>query len=362
MRGSRIVDLMPAPVERIAERVADVGDVTWVRAPGRVNLIGEHTDYNEGFVLPIAIDRDCVIAARPAETVRVESLELVDASELIAAIVDELAALGRPAVGMDAVVASDVPIGAGLSSSAAFEVACAVALCEVAGWRAEPAALATACRNAEELATGVPCGLMDQLAVICGRQGCALLIDCRSLETKAVPIPDDARILVVHSGQERTLAASAYGERRRACDQLAVELGLASLRDATPEQVADEPLGRHVVSENGRVLDAVEALERGDLERLGALMSASHVSLRDDYRVSTPELDTLVETLVDAGALGARLTGAGFGGAVVAVCQADAVTSVGETATARYRELTGREPRAFTCHAVDGAGPLTNSS
>ena len=345
----------------------------WFRAPGRVNLIGDHTDYNDGFVLPIAIDRECRVAARPSATLRVESRELGESIELpadggsvenidsvwgrlVAAVAQELSELGRPSVGMDAVVTSDVPIGAGLSSSAAFEVACAVSLAGVADWRVDPAALAVACRNAEECATGVPCGVMDQLIALAGKAGCAQLIDCRTLEAKPVRLPQRMGVLVVHSGQERTLAASAYEERRRACEALASRLGITALRDATLSQIADEPLGRHVVTENRRVLYAVQALERDDLEAFGSLMSASHESLRDDYRVSTPELDALVDALVEAGALGARLTGAGFGGAVVAVCDTDDVAAVTDAAMMGYRSATGLEPRAFTCRAVDGAG------
>ncbi len=370
---------MSSAVSRIEERLAGPEGARWYRAPGRVNLIGDHTDYNDGFVLPIAIDRECVVAARPATTVRVESVELGESIELpadgggvesidsvwgrlVAAVAAELAVLGRPPVGMDAVVASDVPIGAGLSSSAAFEVACAVSLVAVADWHADPAQIAGACRNAEERATGVPCGIMDQLIAIGGRAGCAQLIDCRTLKTEAVRLPEGMGVLVVHSGQERTLAASAYEQRRRACEALARKLGVSALRDATMEQVASDPLGRHVVTENARVLEAARALESGDLELLGQLMSASHQSLRDDYRVSTPELDALVAALVEAGALGARLTGAGFGGAVVAVCDADEVAGVCSKATAHYRALTGLEPQPFTCRAVDGAGTLDRAT
>ena len=355
---------MTSAVTRILERVGDPSDLQWFRAPGRVNLIGDHTDYNDGFVLPIAIDRDCVVAARPAEAVDVESLDEdrvgEDWTRLVAAVAEELAELGRPDVGMEAVIASDVPIGAGLSSSAAFEVGCAVALAGVAEWCVDPARLAEACRRAEERATGVPCGIMDQLIAVCGRKGCALLIDCRSLESEAVPLPASMSVLVVHSGQERTLAKSAYADRRQACHALAAELGLPALRDATPEQVADHPIGRHVVSENARVLDAVDALQAGDLRELGRLMNESHASLRDDYRVSTGELDALVEALVDAGAAGARLTGAGFGGAVVAVVHADAADAVSDAAMARYRAVTRLEPQAFACRPVAGAGPVEN--
>jgi galactokinase len=251
-----------------------------------------------------------------------------------------------------------VPPGSGLSSSAALEVACAVALAGVAGWSSAPAALAEACRRAEEAATGVPCGIMDQLTSVCGREGHALLVDCRSLEITPVPLPPELGVLVVHSGISRSLETGAYAERREACERLASRLGLRALRDATEAQVADEPLGRHVVRENARVLAAVRALEDGDLERLGRLLDESQASLRDDFGVSTPELDVLVAELVEAGALGARLTGAGFGGCVVAVCEAEAVDAISPVATARYAERTGRAPTAFRCRAVDGAGPL----
>ena len=344
-----------------------------------MNLVGDHTDYNDGFVLPVAIDRACVVAAEEAPTVRVRSLEAegtVDVAadgstdpasvehewgRYVAAVVRELAELGRPAVGMDAVLASDVPLGSGLSSSAALEVACAVALGAVADWEADERTLAAACRAAEELATGVPGGIMDQLASLLGRANDALLIDCRSLDVRPVPVPEGVALLAVHSGLARTLAGSAYADRRRACELLAAELGVPALRDATADQVAEHPLGRHVVSENGRVLAAARALEDGELARFGELLLESHASLRDDFRVSTPELDLLVDELVAAGALGARLTGAGFGGCVVAVCAADVADRVAESATARYRERTGREPSAFHCRAVDGAGPLAAS-
>ncbi|HEU0303573.1 MAG TPA: galactokinase [Gaiellaceae bacterium] len=365
---------MPSAALRIANSLPGPEDARWFRAPGRVNLIGDHTDYNDGFVLPMAIDRECVVAARPAETVRVASLEMGESVEvsadgsdaiddigsewgrLVAAVVHELAELGRPPVGMDAAVASDVPIGAGLSSSAAFEVACAVTLAGVADWSVEPTAVAAACRAAEERATGVPCGIMDQLIVVSGRAGCAQLIDCRTNETQAVPLPSGIGVLVVHSGQERTLAATAYAERRRECEALARKLGVPALRDAMLSQVADDPLGRHVVTENARVLEAVDALEQRDLEALGRLMTSSHESLRDDYRVSTRELDILVDELRAAGAHGARLTGAGFGGAAVAACDAKTMADVAEAAATRYRARTGLEPRAFACRAVDGAG------
>jgi galactokinase len=361
---------------RVAAEIEEPEGARWFHAPGRVNLVGDHTDYNEGFVLPLAIDRSCVVAARPARGVRVRSLDTPGTVEIpadgsadparvepawgryVAGVVRELAVRGRPPTGLDAVLASGVPAGSGLSSSAALEVSCALVLADAAEWELPPLELAEACRAAEEVATGVPCGIMDQLVSIAGADGSALLIDCRSLEYRPVPLPPRLAVLVVHSGVSRTLAGSEYAARRRACETLARELGLCSLRDATPSQVAEDPLGRHVVTENERVLECARLVERGDLVALGEVLVASHASLRDDFRVSTPELDVLVEELVDAGALGARLTGAGFGGCVVALCGSDAVEAVVETATKQYRERTAREPTAFVCRAVGGAGPF----
>jgi galactokinase len=350
----------------------------WFRAPGRVNLIGDHTDYNEGFVLPVAIDLSCIVRARPNGDglVRLRS-EDADGEVALAAdgstspqdvrevwgryaagVVGTLAERGRPPVGIDAVVTSTIPLGAGLSSSAALEVALALALNDAADFELPLLALAVACQEAEQVATGVPCGIMDQLASLAGRHNHALLIDCRSLDVRAIPLPPRLAVLIVHSGVSRGLVDSDYAERREACESIAALLGLQSLRDATPEQVADEPLARHVVSENARVLAAAEALERGDVEALGPLLNASHASLRDDFRVSTPELDALVACLRDAGAIGARLTGAGFGGCAVGLASRDEADRIVETAAGRYWSQTGRQPRAFVFRAVDGAGRI----
>ena len=331
------------------------------RAPGRVNLIGDHTDYNDGFVLPAAIDLECVVRARARtdELVEVAWLDGDTGSNRYAdAVRAVLSEHGRDPVGMDAEVSSSIPAGSGLSSSAALEVSLALALCDVAGFELAPAALALACQRAEWLATGVPCGIMDQLSSIAGRAGCALLIDCRSLEVEPIALPDGLAIVAVHSGMPRALEHSAYAERRTTCEAVAARLGLAALRDATPEQVADEPRARHVVSENARVLDAADALRRGDVDRLGSLMSASHASLRDDFEVSTPELDGLVEALGRAGAVGARMTGAGFGGCVVALAHADAAEEVAARAADDYRHRTGLVPTPYVCRAAAGAGPL----
>jgi galactokinase len=350
----------------------------WFRAPGRVNLIGDHTDYNEGFVLPVAIDLSCVVRARRTDdgVVRLRSDDVTGTVELAAdgtteptdveqmwgryaaGVVGTLAERGRPAVGMDAVVSSTIPLGAGLSSSAALEVALGLALCDVAEFELSTLELALACQEAEQVATGVPCGIMDQLASLAGLHNHALLIDCRSLDVRPIPLPPRLAVLIVHSGVSRGLVDSEYAERREACEAIAALLGLQSLRDATPEQVADEPRARHVVSENARVLRAAEALESGDVAALGPLLNESHASLRDDFEVSTPELDALVEALRDAGAIGARLTGAGFGGCVVGLASRDDADRIVETAAGRYWAQTGRQPRAFVFRAVDGAGRI----
>jgi galactokinase len=350
----------------------------WFRAPGRVNLIGDHTDYNEGFVLPVAIDLSCFVRATPNgdDVVRLRS-ESVDGEVLLAAdggtdpvdvdevwgryaagVVGTLSERGRPAIGMDAVISSTIPLGAGLSSSAALEVALALALCDVADYELPQLELALACQEAEQVATGVPCGIMDQLASLAGLHNHALLIDCRSLEVEPIRLPPRLAVLILHSGMSRALVDSEYGERREACEAMAALLGVPALRDATPQQVADEPRARHVVSENARVLQAAEALAEGNVAALGPLLNESHRSLRDDFDVSTPELDALAAALVAAGAVGARLTGAGFGGCVVGLASRDEADRIVETAAGHYWAETGHQPRAFVFRAVDGAGRI----
>ncbi len=342
-----------------------------VRAPGRVNLIGDHTDYQGGRCLPMAIDRECVVALRPnAGGIRAQSLEVGGVVELASAAGVEPATVdpswgrfvaaaaqrrGGPG-GAELVVSSSVPAGSGLASSAALCVGLTVAfdptvLRDRQGW-------AATARAVEVDATGVAVGLMDQLASVFGQRGAALLIDCRDLTVEPVALPATIAVGVVHSGVPRTLAGSAYEDRRAACDASARRLGLAALREATPAQVRDDPIARHVVSENQRVLDAVRALRAGDLGALGALLAASHASLRDDFAVSTPELDRLVELLLEEGAFGARLTGAGFGGCVVALTTPADREAVLARAVERYRTETGRAGRALLVEAAAGAGLL----
>ncbi len=338
------------------------GELRWLRAPGRVNLIGDHTDYNDGFVLPLAIDRDCLIGCVPRDDERVEvrSLDVADRAwnRFVGGAVDALADRGRAPTGMDAAVSSTVPVGSGLSSSSALSVALTLALAAVAGLELDPREAARAALDAEVRATGVPGGLMDQLTALLGRRDHALLIDCRTLTLEPIPLPDAYAVLVVHSGLPRRLAGSAYADRRRACEEIARGLGIRALRDATLDQVRDEPIARHVVTENARVLEFAEALRAGDTSRLGPLLLASHASLRDDYEVSTPELDLAVELLVEHGAIGARLTGAGFGGCVVALVERSLADDVAAKTVARYRSDTGLEPASFIVRAVDGAGPV----
>lgn len=269
-------------------------------APGRVNLIGDHTDYAGGLVLPMAVDLGTtVIGERGGEGIVLSSEH---ADEQFQRFVDAVAAEVQPSFGFTGHVTSTLPVGAGLSSSASLEVAIALAL----GATGDVAAL---CQRAEHRATGVPCGRMDQLASVHGIAGHALLIDCSTFAITPVRIPDDVDIVVVHSGQERTLAGSEYADRR------------AQL------EAGDERRVRHVRTENERVRAFADALTTHDLGRAGALMVESHASLRDDFEVSTPVLDALVDRLVATpGVHGARLTGAGFGGCVVALTDPDALS------------------------------------
>jgi galactokinase len=341
-----------------------------------VNLIGGQVDYHEGWVVSLAIDRDVEVQARARDDGRVVARSADFGGEVdvaadgtddppatrpqwgraVAGVVRVLADLGRSPVGADLTITSTVPVGAGLSSSAAFEVVCALALCEVAGFSLEGTRLALAAQRAEHLATGVPCGVQDQMASVHGRADHAVFLDCRTLDIEHVPVPAELAVLVVHSGVPRTLEGSPYAQRRAESEAVAAELGIRVLRDATLEQVRDIPRGRHAVTEMQRVREFATALRERDLGVLGPLMLASHASSRDDMQVSIPALDALVECLVDAGAFGARLTGAGFGGCVVAVCPSISAPEIAERAVAGYRARTGLDPVAWSIRAAAGAG------
>ena len=278
-----------------------------VRAPGRVNLIGEHTDYSGGLVLPVAIDLGVTLVAQPAREI---SLDAPGGERFVDAVAAELAELGRPDVGLAGRVEADLPQGAGLGSSGAFEVAVALAHCEAASFEVERLELVLACRRAEQRAMGVPSGILDQAASLLGQEGSALLLNCATYERRSVALPEELAVVVVDSGERRSLEASGYADRRR------------ELEAGDPRRV------RHVRSENERVLETVAALERGDLLGLGAILSASHASLRDDYEVSTPTLDGVVDAALAAGAIGARMTGGGFGGSIVALASRDTAADV----------------------------------
>jgi galactokinase len=313
-------------------------------APGRVNLIGDHTDYSGGLVLPMAIELGTTVTIEPGGDVvelrsnletepAVVPIGVTDApyaKPAWARYVAGVVAVTKPAVGGRGSVATTLPVGAGLSSSAALELALALAF----GFEGTPLELARACQAAEQLASGVPCGIMDQLTSAAGREGQALLIDCTSFEVVGVPLPASVEILVVHSGQARALAESAYADRRRQCEDAAAIVG--PLRQATVADLAGlaDPMlrrrARHVITENRRVEACAEALRGGDIDEAGRLMLESHASLRDDFEVSTPALDGLVDKLAARpGVAGARLTGAGFGGCVVALVERGAALDAG---------------------------------
>jgi galactokinase len=345
------------------------------RAPGRVNLIGGQVDYHEGWIVSLAIDRDVVVRASARDDGRVvaRSSDFAGTVDIaadgrddppatqptwgrtVAGVTRVLADLGRTSVGVELAITSTVPVGAGLSSSAAFEVACALALADAAGFALHGTDLALAAQRAEHVATGVPCGIQDQIASVCARADHAVFLDCRTLEIEHLPIPPELCVLVVHSGVPRALEGTPYAQRRADSEAVAARLGLRVLRDASLDQVRDLPRGRHAVTEMVRVREFARALRAHDLGALGPLMLASHASSRDDMEVSTPELDTLVDCLVAAGAYGARLTGAGFGGCVVAIGPHDAAGAIAEHATASYRARTGLDPTAWIVHAAPGA-------
>ena len=355
---------------------------TWIaRAPGRVNLIGEHTDYNDGFVLPAAIERETRIAVAPRSDgmVRLAAFDLgretafplndnqrsLDESwsNYVRGVAAGLLAAGYPVVGFDGLIQGDVPIGAGLSSSAAVELAAVQAFSAAGGFTVPADRAARIGQKAEHIFVGTNCGLMDQLASALGQPDHVLLIDCRDLSFQPVPAPAGAAILIADTAVRRQLAASAYNERRAQCEAAAHALGVPALRDASLAQLEAVALpdvvarrARHVITENDRVLETVAALRDGDLHKVGKLMDASHASLRDLYEVSSAELDAMVELLrAQPGCYGARLTGAGFGGCAVALMERGAVAAAIPAVTHAYRARTGLAPALYVTQAAAGA-------
>jgi galactokinase len=372
-------------------RVLFGGAARVFRAPGRVNLIGEHTDYNDGFVLPAAIDFQvfALAAARDGRGLRIHSVNFgetvcfdLDAgaarrrdhwSDYPLGVATTLAGAGYALPGADLLLYGEVPPGAGLSSSAALETATALALGALGGFALSPLESAKLCQRAENEFVGTRCGIMDPFVSRFAQAGHALLLDCRSLEARAVRLPDAVHLVICDSGVRHALASGEYNVRRAQCEEGVRALaegvpGLRALRDATAATL-EESRGRippvvfarchHVVLENERTLAAAAALERRDLKSVGRLMAASHASLRDEYEVSCRELDLLVETATTLeGVYGARMTGSGFGGCTVNLVRSDAVPSFREGVTQAFERATGRKPRIYQSSAAAGACEL----
>ena len=367
------------------------GEPRTFRAPGRVNLIGEHTDYNDGFVLPVAIDRDILFAARARDDrlVRLHSQNFGASSEFsldeirrdeaqpwsnyargVALYLQrELGDRAKELRGMDVVISGNVPVASGLSSSAALEVGTATTLLGLAGLELDGVRKALLCQTAENKFVGVNCGIMDQYISALGRAGHALLIDCRSLAYELVPLSDAGyRVVVADTTVRRGLAGSEYNVRRAQCEEAVRILGerlakpIRALRDIAPEELAEHApalpeivrkRALHVVGENARTLAAVAALRAGDLEAFGRLMDESHASLRDLYEVSSPELDALVAAAQKVeGVLGARMTGAGFGGCAVALVHEDAIREFEERVGREYQAKMVRSALFYVCQVT----------
>ncbi|MBN2470294.1 MAG: galactokinase [Anaerolineae bacterium] len=355
------------------------------RAPGRINLIGEHTDYNEGFVLPMSINQATFVALSPREDDQVRVISLDFEGDHTFALGDWhgeqhphwtryprgvmwlLADKGYALSGLNMVMGSELPIGAGVSSSASVEMAVLESLLTLLGvesyTQAEKALMGV---EVEHRFVGIPCGVMDQMASAAGDAGNALLIDCRSLETELVAVPEQAAVVVMDTAKKRGLVDSEYGLRRQQCEEAARILGVRALRDL---EVADLPEAlpklppvnqkrvRHVVTEDARTLEAVEAFRAGDLERVGQLFNASHASLRDDYEVSCAELDIMVELAqAQPGCYGARMSGGGFGGCAVALVEREQVADFVAAVGPAYAARTGLTPDLYAVSPAEGSG------
>lgn len=354
------------------ERFDDYPEII-VRSPGRVNLMGDHTDYNEGFVLPIAIESATWVAAkrRPDPQVRLVSLEKgtaqfsIDRLEPVSNWVDYVsgtiwAANVRLESGFDAVLGTEIPVGAGLSSSAALELAISRLIHELTGaeWDAVKAAMAA--HRAENDFVGMPCGVMDQLVVAISQGARATLIDCRSLQTSLVPIPHTVTITVMDTGTRRQHTKSGYAERRRSCERISTRLGIRALRDATAEMLTELPASdyrraHHVISENQRTRDMADLLALDQINAAGITMRESHQSLRDDFEVSCPELDLIVEIASNQrGCFGARMTGGGFAGCAVALVDSEELPGFNGAVSDQYTEATGRRAQIYSTRGAQG--------
>jgi galactokinase len=378
--------LSNARVSELFESYFGTAPVGTVKAPGRVNLIGEHTDYNGGFVLPAAInyhtyiafalrgDRQLRLVAynfdNESVVVDLDAVQVHDTnaswSNYVRGVVQEMRKQGFKLAGGDLYIAGDLHSGAGLSSSASLEMALIRALTSLSQEQIEPTQAALMGQAAENNFVGCNCGIMDQLISARGQEHAALLIDCQDLSTRAVPVPADWEILIVHSGVKRGLVDSEYNQRRQQCEQAAAFFGQASLRGVELAQLlaAEAELdelsfrrARHVLTENQRTLDAAEALSEGNLASLVKVMAESHASMRDDFNITVPAIDTLVNILAVAGEgkAGARMTGGGFGGCVVAVAPAAVIPRLAAAVEAHYQDQTGCIPTLIRAKASAGA-------
>ena len=366
-----------------------------IRAPGRINLIGEHTDYNDGFVMPVAVDLCTWMAIAPRND-RTLVIHSENFSETVTVDLDEhqpqphqhwsdyprgvaiiLQQTGYELRGADVLVGGEVPIGFGLGSSAAIEVATGAALLSVASLHVNRVKLAQLCQRAENTFVGMRCGIMDQFVSCVGRAGHALLLDCRSLEAHFIPLPADVKLVICNSMVRHALAESAYNQQRAQCEEgvrclAAADPQISALRDVTLDQLEQGGPGmsavvyrrcRHVISENSRVCQAADALMRRDLNALGRLMTASHQSLKSDYEVSCRELDVLVDLAqLQQGVCGSRMTGGGFGGCTINLVRMDAVSAFVHAMRDGYTRATGLTPDIYVCAAAGGVAvhPLEN--
>ena len=362
-----------------------------IQAPGRVNLIGEHTDYNDGFVLPCAIDYQTIVAAakRDDNIIRVISIDYgnqenqFDLSKeitfqencmwanYIRGVVKFLLLRGYRFKGADIVVSGNVPQGAGLSSSAALEVVIGQTFKTLYELDISQVDIALNGQQAENEFVGCNCGIMDQLISACGAESHALLLDCRSLETQAVSIPEDMSVMIINSNKKRGLVDSEYNTRRLQCEQAAQAFGVKALRDISIEQFNNRTIkldpivarrARHVITENDRTVQAAQALRHGDMKLMGLLMEQSHQSMRDDFEITVPEIDLIVDIVKseigDSG--GVRMTGGGFGGCIVALVPPTLVAPVINAIEKKYQLATGIKESIYVCHAQAGAGQIAN--
>jgi len=351
------------------------------QSPGRVNIIGEHTDYNDGFVLPMAINYATWFALRPRQDRRViisalDKNEKLDFDldnfskgkgswrEYITGVAWALKEAGHKLKGWEGVFSGDVPIGAGLSSSAALELALARAFSLVSDLDWNPVQMALICQTAENHWVGINSGIMDQMISACGKENYALMIDCKTLETKQVPLPENTQIVILDTATRRGLVDSAYNERRAQCEAVACHFDVGTLREITQDQLVERAgildltlykRAHHVISGNQRVLDAVKALNKGDAEKLGLLMNKSHISMRDDFEISREEMDQMVSIAqAQPGCYGARMTGGGFGGCAVALVAEEQVENFQKVVVREYKKITGLNAKVYLTLAADG--------